>query len=157
MGFQRTAKYLQGFVGSARHGQRITKIVGNGRITLENPRRAAMRIDCFLEAANPAQQVTQIVDFVMNLDKLVRNYKVELSEAKQSSQEVFIPLTPKTGTQITRVELRLSKQQKIVSEVKLFVSNGNHLTIQFKNPSRKAVDPKRYILPAHVTINDLLP
>lgn len=89
--------------------------------------------------ASGFQQVERLVDMVLDLKTLLKNYKI-LSK-NWAGNMAILELSPlEKGTQIRKVKLRISKQFKFVREVKLDFTNDNYTQIKFKNLKRKKFD-----------------
>jgi len=95
-----------------------------------------------------ARALKQVVDLVLNFDSLLKHY--DLVRADETGDVVTVELKPKTETDITKVELHLSKKESFISYLKLDFHNKSSLTHEFKNPSRKILPEDTFVLPKGV-------
>jgi outer membrane lipoprotein-sorting protein len=99
-----------------------------------------------------AYEVRQIVDLVLNFNKLLQTY--DLKKAEQDGDLVKIQLTPKTEQEITALELHLSTKDSYVTFLKWDLKNKSSLAHAFRNPNRGAIPDDAFDLPKGVKITD---
>lgn len=99
-----------------------------------------------------ADQLTEVVDLVMNFDTLLKRYSLE--SAKRVNDQIQVVLKPKGSTDITRVDLQIDEKKNYVSSLKMYLGNGNYTALDFLNPIRTKIDESEYSLPSGVTVTE---
>ena len=103
-------------------------------------------------AGGKAADLTQIVDLVINFDTLLKRYKLE--SAKHTGGKVEIVLSPKSASDVVRVDLQIDEKESYLSHMKLHMVGGDHLAIDFNNPIRTKIDAKEFTLPSGVSVSE---
>lgn len=99
-----------------------------------------------------AHELNGIVDLILNFDTLLKRY--DMVKAEENGDEVRIELKPKTGNEVTAVELKLTKKDPYITFLKMDLKGGNTQTHQFTNPSRAALPADTFKLPEGVKVTD---
>lgn len=99
-----------------------------------------------------AHELNNIVDLVLNFDTLLKRY--DMVKAEENGDEVRIELTPKSTSDVTKVELKLSKKEALMTYLKMDLKGGNSQTHEFTNPDRAALAGDAFKLPEGVKVTD---
>lgn len=99
--------------------------------------------------ATKGKNLREIVDIILNFDRLLERYTVFSSERKNNN--VYLKLVPKERGEISQVELSLNTKANYMNEVILSFEGGNKSTFSFSNPRNKEVKSS-FLLPPKIKI-----
>ncbi|MBI2603267.1 MAG: outer membrane lipoprotein carrier protein LolA [Deltaproteobacteria bacterium] len=104
--------------------------------------------------ATKGRSLRELVDMVLNFDKLLQKYKV--TEAYKEGTRVFLSLTPNEKGDIEKVDLNLDLEKRYLTDITMHFPGGNHSTFRFSSPQFSALKQESFTLPAAVKITDAL-
>jgi outer membrane lipoprotein-sorting protein len=107
--------------------------------------------------SSKAQELGQVVDMVLNFNRLMQNYNI--ASAKEEHSSIFMELLPKVSqSELEKAFLEYDQKTEYIKKIQLFFKGNNHTTFEFSNPKPLTVtsDFKPFVLPTSLKIVDVL-
>lgn len=101
--------------------------------------------------ASKAKEIGELVDMILNFDSLQKKY--EFNSITQKNNEIFISLTPKTQSDMTKAELVFDRAANYIKEIKLYFRGQNHTLFTFSDPDTKLLQTTLFQLPNEVKVS----
>lgn len=103
------------------------------------------------DSSGKLKQYVELVSIVMDIEKLTSRF--DIKEIVQSAQATTIKLAPKSNDGIATVELKVAKEEKYISEIKISYQGGNYWQVDFSTPQRTSLPSETFTLPSDKTYN----
>ena len=101
--------------------------------------------------ASKGKEIKEIVSMVLNLKDLLSSYSI--SKAQKDRESIFLLLYPKKKlANLDKVSLKVSLEEKIVTDLTLFFKGGNYLKMNFSKFSFAKVNPNILSVPSKTKI-----
>ena len=98
-----------------------------------------------------AAQLRQIVDIVLNSDRLFEQYEVQ--DAQRQGQLIKTTLVPKVKSDLAEVTIHISTKDNTVELLKLGFSDGGSNTLYFSDPKTAIISADTYKVPKGVKVS----